>query len=619
MFPYIRATAILSLSLLSACATITANDSGKARYFESSFDDKNRAPASFAPAVVSADGGATVDPLYMRTQADYYFAMGEAYSLEGNSQGAIESFRMTLIYDRESPAVNMRLATEYLKQGLVTESLAQAEEAVKKDPKNVEAHLLIGGLYSSMKLYPKALNAYNEVMRLDPKNQDAPLYIGALYSEQKQHDKAVKYFESLAKNPDYPNQYLAYYYMGRVRMEQKDSKHQKQAEEFFQTSLKHRPTFVDSVLSLGVLYTQQNRESKALSLYNEYQRENGPNLRLAEVLAQYYIEKNDYKSAFAQLEIVEQETDEPLNVRMKMALILIDQKNYKQAVVKLEEILKDAPESDKVRFYLAAVYEELRQNDKAIAEYAQVPPSSTFYGEAVVHRAYLLKGQGKVDQALEVARKGLKDRQDQPQVYAMYASILDEKNEFKEAAKVLQQGLEKFADNAQLRFYYGTINDRLGNKDVVIEQMKKVLEIDPDHVQGMNYLAYTWAEMNHNLGEAESLARKAMQLDPKDGYILDTLGWILYKQSKYAESVKFLEAAHRFQGSVSIIAEHLGDAYYKQAMVEKAKEMYLKAIDLETDKKKVQELRGKITAIETQELKNPRLPANAGPIAENSK
>lgn len=579
-------------------------------YYESSFDDKNRAPASFAPATVSGDGSTTLDPLHMRTQADYYFAMGEAHSLDGNSVKAIESFKMTLIYDQDSPAVNMRLAAEYLKQGLITESLAQAEEAAAKDPDNIDAHLLLGGLYSSMKMYSKAMDEYFTVMKLQPENMEAPLYIGALYSEQKQYDKAVKYFESLSNNSEYPTPYLAFYYIGRVKMEQSGEKNQLAAETAFKKSLQTKPDFVDAALALGTLYKKQKKEDKALAMYKEYQRQNTPNGRIAEILSQNYIEKGALEQAYEQLEIVETESEDPLNVRMKMALILVEQKKYDLASKKLEDILKDAPESDKVRFYLAAVFEEMGQAEKAIKEYQKVPVSSSFYGESIVHAAYLLKSIGRLNEALEVAEKGLQNRQDQASVYAMYASLLDEKNDYQKALAVLQQGLDKFPENVQLRFYFGTMNDRQGNKDIVISEMKKVLEIDPSHVQSMNYLAFTWAEMGIELVEAEKLARRALELDPKDGYILDTLGWILYKQNKVAEAVKYLEAAYKYQATVSVIAEHLGDAYLKQAMIEKAKTMYRKAADLETDKRKVEEIQSKISAIEKQEVAGPRLPAS---------
>lgn len=620
MFFYTTKTAIIFplLLTLTACATFTANESDKAPYYEASFDDRNRAPASFAPAVASKDG--TLDPVYMRTQADYYFAMGEAYSLDGNSQKAVDSFKMTLVYDQNSPAVNMRLATEYLKLGMISESLVQAEEAVNKDPKNVDAHLLVGGLYSSTKAFSKALQQYETVMKLQPGNTEAPLYIGALYSEQKQSEKAVKYFESLIKNPDYSSPHMAHYYIGRVRMEQPEAKFQKMAEESFKKSLQLKPDFADAVLSLGVLYNKQKKDDKAITMYREFQKQNTPSPRVAEVLAQMYIDRSDYDNAYEQLEVVESESDEPLNARMKMALILIEQKRYEIAAQKLEAVLKDAPDSDKVRFYLAAVYEETQKNEKAVKEYRKIPVSSSYYGESIVHAAYLLKNLGKLEEALDLVSQGIKARGDQHQIYAMYASLLDEKSDYNGAVSILEEGLKKFPENAQLRFYYGTINDRLGRKEVVVNEMQKVLEIDPNHVQSMNYLAFTWAEMGSRLGDAEKLARRALELEPKDGYVLDTLGWILFKQAKFSESIKFLEAAFANQSKVSVIAEHLGDAYYKQAMVEKAKKMYEKAADLETDKKKAEEIRSKIFAIEKQMLAGPRMPASVeGPIAEHAR
>jgi Tfp pilus assembly protein PilF len=72
------------------------------------------------------------------------------------------------------------------------------------------------------------------------------------------------------------------------------------------------------------------------------------------------------------------------------------------------------------------------------------------------------------------------------------------------------------------------------------------LAIEPDHVQSLSYLAFSMAELNQTLPEAEKLARHASELAPKDGYVLDTLGWVLYKQKKFSESIKVLEKAHQY-------------------------------------------------------------------------
>ncbi len=613
MYSYTKAATLSAVILsLTACATSSVQESDKAPYFESSYNDRNRAPASFAPSSVAIDDKGSLDPVYLQTQADYHFAMGEAYALEGNSLKALEAFKMVLIYDQKSPTVHLRLAGEYLKQGMATEALDQVKEAVKKDPKNADAHILLGGLYSSMKLYDKADEAYQTSLKLSPENFESLLYLGALYSEQSKPDKAIHYFSRLAKSTDYPSPHLAYYYMGRVRLEQADAKYYGEAEKSFKKSLEVRPNFADAVLSLGVIYSRQKQEAKAIELYRNFQKEQTPNPRIAEVLAQVFIEQGNYDQAYTQLEVMEASSNEPLAIRLKMAMIFIEQKKYDQAEAKLADILRDAPESDKVRFYLAAVYEETKKFEKALVEYKKIPAGSTFYTESVVHSAYILKELGRYSEGIEVASQGIQKKAESPQLYGIYASLLDENKDTKGALEVLKKAVIKYPDSAQLLFYRGTVYDKLGKKEQVVSDMKKVLEIEPTHTQGMNYLAFTWAEMGENLPEAEKLARKALESDPQDGYILDTLGWVLYKQDKYVDAIKYLEVAVKKQPSVSIIAEHLGDAYYKKSMLAKAKQMYKRAAELETDLKKAGEIKNKITAIEHQEFRpEGRLPAAA--------
>ncbi len=596
---------------VSSCAT-AGKDSEASPYYEASYNDHNRAPASVAPRVAYS-GGENLDPLYMRTQADYHFAMGESYSLDGRHEKAVESFKLVQIYDPESAHVSLRLSAEYIKLGLVTEALDQAEAAVKKDSKNVDGRILLGGLYSSMKQYPKAVEQYQLVIKQQPNNTEAPMYLGAVYAEQKQFDKAVSYFEALAKNEDYATPYLAYYYIGRVRMDQDGLPAHKASEVAFKKSLELKPSYVESVLGLGSLYTKMGQEERAIAAYKSFQRERGPNQRVAEILSQIYMEKEQYDLAYEQLEIMEGTSEEALNIKVKMALILIEQKKYPLAIEKLQDILKQVPDSDKIQFYLAAIYEETDQKELAVEHFLKIPASSQFFGESIVHATYLLKSSKKTQEALQIAKMGYEQRKDIPQVYAVYASILDEVKDYKTASEILKIGVEKFPDQVQLRFFLGTIQDRVGNKDQVVKEMKQVIEMDPNHVQGLNYLAFTYADSDKNLPEAEKLARRALEIEPHDGYILDTLGWVLYKKGQYQEAIQILEAAQKHQPAESIIAEHLGDAYQKFQLVEKARKMYQRAAETESDDKKVREIRAKISSLEKQDMKlqkQVRIPAS---------
>lgn len=584
--------------------------SGSGFYYDSAFNDRNRAPASMSPPSVAADGSDQLDPVYLRTQADYYFQVGEAHSLEGQHQKAVEAFKMVLVYDPRTSQVHLRLAAEYVKLGMLTQALEHSEIAVKRDPKSVDARILLGGLLSTLKVYDKAIQQYEQVLKLEPSNVEAPMYIGAVYAEQKQFEKAARYFEKLAKNEDYATPYIAWYYLGRIRAEQAGKAYEKAAETAYLKALSLKPNYIEAVLALGSLYTKNDRETKAVELYKNHQREHGPNARLAGLLADHYLEQEQYDLAYEQLEILENYSDDTLSARMRMALTLIGQKKYDKAVIKLKEVLRQVPESDKIRFYLGAVYEEMGKAPDAIEHFSRIPSDSQYYGEAVVHAAYLSKQIGKLDEAISMVRKALDKRTDVAQFYAIYASLLDEKNDYVQASKILDEGTKKFPENVQLRFFLGTVADRLGEKSKVIENMKLVIEMDPNHVQGLNYLAFTYAEANNNLDEAEKLVRRALEIEPHDGYILDTLGWILYKKGKFQDAIKVLEAAVRHQPNESIIAEHLGDAYHKHQLVDKARQMYKRAAETETNEKKIREIRQKITALEQQELKyTDRTPA----------
>nr|BFD59102.1 tetratricopeptide repeat protein [Bdellovibrio sp. CKG001] len=540
------------------------------------------------------DSRAENSTINTRSQADYNFILAEVSSHEGKPERSIELFEKVLAMDPVSPTVHMRLSAEYLKADKMDKAIFHAQQAVLQDPKNIEAHLFLGGLYSAEKLYDKAISQYTLVLRLQPENEEAPVYIGSLYADKKDYKKAEQFFKSLLNNPNYETPHVAYYYLGLIRQDQDGVKHQVAAEKAFKKSLALKPDYEDGVVSLANFYLKNNDRTKALALCLEFQKQNRFNRSVADIIAQIHIESGEADKAYEQLEVIAGNSEDSLENQMKMALLLIEQKRFHLAAAKLKDIVTKSPSADSARFYLAAVYEETGAVDSAIHEYMLVPPSSAHFSEAVVHAAHLLKGLGKINQALDVTEKGLKTKADQPQVYTMYASLLDAKSDYLGAARILEEGLNKFSKNVALLFQHALMLDRLGQKDSMIAQMKKVLELEPNHVQSMSYLAFTLAEMNLHLPEAEKLARRALELEPTDGYVLDTLGWVLFKQKRFAESIQVLKKAYGYQSSASIIAEHLADAYVMESMTEEAKAMYNKAAGLTTDEARTRQIRNKL-------------------------
>jgi len=79
----------------------------------------------------------------------------------------------------------------------------------------------------------------------------------------------------------------------------------------------------------------------------------------------------------------------------------------------------------------------------------------------------------------------------------------------------------------------------------------------------LNYLGYSWVDQGLNLDEAFGMLRKAVQQRPRDGYIVDSLGWAYYRLGQYEEAVKLLERAVELRASDPVINDHLGDAYWR--------------------------------------------------------
>lgn len=596
-----RSLPMIMISLLFAalgCST-TPVQSG-AVFHESAFDDGNRAPASLLPPANAAMIDQRVDSVSTRTRADYNYAMGEALSFDGQHQKAIEAFKTVLIYDNEAPTVHLRLAAEFVKLGMLSESLESAQTALRLKPDSVDTLLLLGGLYSTLKDYDSAIKQYEKALTIDPDNTEAPMYLGAVFAEKKDYPKAVKYFERLVQNEDYTTPHMAYYYIGRIRMDQGGDVNTDLAIKAYKQALARRPDHADSVLALGQALTKQNKVMETVELYKKFQREQGPSDKIADILVQVYLEQEDYPNALEQLEVLEKRGDDVLAVKVRIALLLIELKQYPKAADKLYEVLRQVPDSDKIRFYLAAVFEEMSQFDKAIENFVKVPAISSFYSESVIHATYLLKQAKRGPEALKLVETALKEKTDVPQFYSIAATLYDEQGDLSKAESVLGVGLEKYPENVQLNFFLGTLYDRKGKKEQVVLQMRKVINMDPQHSQGLNYLAFTFADMGQHLDEAEDLARRAMELEPKDGFVLDTFGWILYKQGQWSEAITYLEKAHEMQPAESIIAEHLADAYIKGQLVEKARAMYERARDRADSQSKIREIEQKLVSLDNQ-------------------
>jgi Tfp pilus assembly protein PilF len=154
--------------------------------------------------------------------------------------------------------------------------------------------------------------------------------------------------------------------------------------------------------------------------------------------------------------------------------------------------------------------------------------------------------------------------------------------------------------------------------DKGLVEMQAILGFSPENVDAMNYIGYTWTTQGVRLNDAEKLLRKAMVLRPNNGYIEDSWGWYLFTRGRVDEAVVELEKAVKLKPNEATILEHLGDAYLKSNLREKALLQYSEAAkfaDDETFKKKIESKR---TTLENEIAQGGQMVRDRAPASVQS-
>jgi Flp pilus assembly protein TadD len=128
--------------------------------------------------------------------------------------------------------------------------------------------------------------------------------------------------------------------------------------------------------------------------------------------------------------------------------------------------------------------------------------------------------------------------------------------------------------------------------------MKKAIALNPANAQALNYLGYSYAEDGVNLPEAEKLIKRALDIEPEDGFYVDSLGWVYYQKGDYQKAVEQLERAVNLTGEDPTITEHLGDAYQKVGKVREASHEYRDALKKAQDNEQIARLKDKLQVLQ---------------------
>ena len=224
------------------------------------------------------------------------------------------------------------------------------------------------------------------------------------------------------------------------------------------------------------------------------------------------------------------------------------------------------PDNGLAQLTLADLYERLKQDELAIDTYELIADNDALRRTADIQTALALETLGKTDLAVQRLHEIIAADPKNLEAVMALGNIYSARKDYAGAEAAYSKGIATLAtpDSSHWLIFYrrGTVNERMKHWPQAEADLKKALELFPEQPQVLNYLGYSWIDMGINMDEGFKMLRRAVELRPNDGYIIDSLGWAEYKLGRYDEAVSNLEKAVALTPSDSTINDHLGDAYW---------------------------------------------------------
>lgn len=214
----------------------------------------------------------------------------------------------------------------------------------------------------------------------------------------------------------------------------------------------------------------------------------------------------------------------------------------------------------------ASLLEAQENYDLATEAYRRVPADDPAFYAAELGRAETLERDGKTDAAIEVLTQLSKSHARVAIVHVTLGDMLRRLKRYDEARQAYDQAIALFdkPERVQWIVYYarGIANERLGMWPEAEADFRTALELEPDQPSVLNYLGYSYVEKQTNLDEALDMIERAVAARPDDGYITDSLGWVLFRLGRYEEAVPYMERATELMPVDPVVNDHLGDVLW---------------------------------------------------------
>ena len=453
-------------------------------------------------------------------------------------------------------------------------ALAAARIWVELDPRNPDPHQVLAVMKLRAGELEQAALHFQDIIAYSDGEVDEKLWmIANLLGSENDKEAVLEIMEKLVASQN--NSPGALYAFAHVAAKLEDLE---RARELLEETLALAPDNDNAALSYISILQRLGREQEALAWLEQElakREENDFNLRMA--YARLLMEFRQFDKAVGQFELLV--TREPGNpdVLYALGLLYLQSNRLDDSETLFKKLSEREALTDVANYYIGRIAEEKRHYDEASAWYQGVHKGEHYF-DAQVRLAMLLARKGEVEEARNHLNS-IRQQNGQQALIIVQAEgeLLIQAELYEEAIEVYTKALGDQYD-VELLYSRSMAAEKIGRLDMVETDLRTILEHEPDHAQALNALGYTLADATDRHAEAYELIKKALELRPSDFYILDSMGWVLYRLGRLDEAVEYLRKALNKRQDPEIAA-HLGEVLWVRGEREQAKEVWEAALE----------------------------------------
>lgn len=354
------------------------------------------------------------------------------------------------------------------------------------------------------------------------------------------------------------------------------------ALEVYEKILALDPDDQQTLITYARLLQRQGKTEAALGILTSALARRPESDRVRLTYARLLVDSKRYDDALDQFSRLSKRAPENADVRYAYGLLLMQTNNMKEAEAQFKELVARRERLPVAYYYLGQIAESREDIEAALAAYRKVNDGEHRLN-AQIRAAVLLAESGRLVQA-RAHLQGLRSDNSQQaiRIYRAEAEILTKRKDFADAMQVYNGALQDFPSDTDLLYSRAMLAEKMDDLVMLEQDLRSILSREPNNADALNALGYTLADRTDRYTEAYELVKRAYELKPDDHYVIDSMGWTLYRMGRHQEALTHLRRAMELNGDPEIAA-HLGEVLWMTGDKKAAIDLWDTALESKPD------------------------------------